>query len=135
MGGQRIGKCGHAGIEHTPRLEQRFLWFQHDGEFGEIKTPYINQCPGTLLGSNRCCMRECVANFTQPHRRKWRRQHQFRSKRRTRASRRFKRHLLSLYPSYLNAYSYNPGGSEASPAAIWTPMVNAAMGLSLELRD
>ena len=110
MGGQRIGKRRHAGIEHTPRFQQRLLRLQHHGEFGEIEAPDIDQRAGALLSSNRYCMREGIAHFAQAHGGERRRQRQFRRERRSWAGR-LQRHWSSLYLSYLNTYNYSLGRS------------------------
>ena len=67
VGSQRIGQRHHAGIERAPRLRQRLLRLQHHGEFGEIEAPDIDQRAGALLGRDRFCMREGVAQFAQAH--------------------------------------------------------------------
>jgi hypothetical protein len=116
MSGQRISERGHAGIKHTSRRLQRLLGLQHYSEFGEIKAANIDQRPGAPFTSNRYCMREGIAHFTQANGGERRRQCEFRCEPRSWVGR-FKRHESLLYLSYLNAYNYSSEGPEASPAA------------------
>jgi len=77
VGGERVGKRGHAGNEGAARQGQRLLGFQHHGKFGEVEAADIDQRAGAHFRRDRCCMGEGIADFAQRHQRERRRQGEF----------------------------------------------------------
>ena len=67
MHSERVGQCGRAGIDDAPRLPERLVGLQHNGEFGEVETPDIDQRAGAVGRCDLGRIRHGVADLAQGH--------------------------------------------------------------------
>ena len=61
----RVGQRIHAGKERPARRGQRFVGFEHHGEFDQVVAPHPDQRSRACFGRDLAAMRERVAKLAQ----------------------------------------------------------------------